>query len=192
MARASPILVLLVDDDFSIRTLLSIRLAGAGYETLQAKDGLYALGILRNTLPKVIISDLQNPRMSGFEFIGIVRRRFPTIPVIAISGSIPGEFPAGSEPDRYFEKGSELFSKLLRAIDELAGRTPDEIRLPQVISVPVRTGPGFDGCITLTCTDCLRTFAGPNRPDTEAAAGTAVCTHCNANVPFQIESSAVE
>ena len=187
-ARASR--VLLVDDDSSLRGILTIHLAMAGYEALQAEDGLHALGILRNTLPNVIISDLKNQRMSGLEFMGVVRRRFPTIPVIVFSGSIPIEFPTGSEPDRMIEKGPGTFPELMRAVDELARTTPDDVPPQQVISVPVRTGPGFDGCITLTCTDCLRTFTAPNRRHTEAMAGAAVCSHCKAHVPFVIDGAA--
>jgi CheY-like chemotaxis protein len=180
---------LVVDDESSIRDLLSRHLEEAGYEALHAGDGLHALVILRNTLPKVIISDLQMPRMSGFEFIEIVRRRFPTIPVIALSGSIPSEFPAGTEPDRWFEKRLGTFAELVRAVDELARTAPHDVRLPQVISIPIRTRPGFDGYITLTCTECLRTFRARNGHGTDAAAGIAVCTHCEAPVQFLIENS---
>lgn len=135
-ARASR--VLLVDDDSSLRGILTIHLAMAGYEALQAEDGLHALGILRNTLPNVIISDLKNQRMSGLEFIGVMRRRFPTIPVIVFSGSIPIEFPTGSEPDRMIEKGPGTFPELMRAVDELARTTPDDVPPP---ASDQRTGP---------------------------------------------------
>ena len=43
---------------------------------------------LRQSLPDMIISDLSMPNMSGFEFLSVVRRRFPHIPVIAISGNL--------------------------------------------------------------------------------------------------------
>ena len=85
MARVCTTCVLIVDDDESMRGLLSRHLTRAGFEALQAVDGIDALAVLRDTLPKVIISDLQMPRMSGPEFIGVVRQRFPTIPVIALS-----------------------------------------------------------------------------------------------------------
>ena len=132
----------------------------AGFEALHAEDGIDALAKLRDTLPKVIISDLQMPRMSGFEFIGVVRRRFPTIPVVAFSGSIPSEFPAEAKPDRYFEKNIRRIPDLLKAVSDLARETPDDIDLPQVVSIPVRVRPDFAGYFMLTCTDCLRTIRG--------------------------------
>jgi CheY-like chemotaxis protein len=79
--------VLLVDDDPAVRRSLSKRLEAAGFEAQQAEDGIDGLVKLRDKLPKVIISDLQMPRMSGIEFISVVRRRFPSMPIIVLSGS---------------------------------------------------------------------------------------------------------
>ena len=152
--------VLLVDDDPSIRDLLSMHLEKAGFQAIHAEDGIDALVKLRDTLPRVIISDLQMPRMSGFEFIGVVRRRFPTIPVVALSGSIPREFSEEIKPDCWFEKSMQRFPELLQTVNYLARKTPDHVDLPQVISIPIRTRPGGDGYIVLTCTDCLRSFRG--------------------------------
>ena len=84
MLEAGASSVLVVDDDCLMRRLLSRHLESAGYEALHAEGGLQAIGILRNRLPSVIISDLQMPRMTGWEFISVVRRRFPTLPIIAI------------------------------------------------------------------------------------------------------------
>ena len=98
--------VLLVDDDPTIRDLLSMQLEEAGFKAQQAEDGIDGLVKLRDELPKVIISDLQMPRMSGIEFISVVRRRFPSIPVIVLSGSVPSELPAEIKPERLVRKES--------------------------------------------------------------------------------------
>jgi CheY-like chemotaxis protein len=181
--------VLLVDDDPSIRDLLSIHLEKAGFQAIHAKDGIDALVKLRATLPKVIISDLEMPRMSGFEFIGVVRRRFPTIPVIALSGTIPSEFPVETKPDHWFEKSIRRFPDLLEVVNDLARKTPDRVDLPQVVTTPVRTRPVFAGYFMLTCTDCLRKFRATSTPEHKAMEGTAACTYCEARVPFLMESS---
>src|ERR1039458_8295784 len=96
--------VLLVDDDPSIRELLSSRLEAAGFEARQAEDGIDGLVKLRDELPEVIISDIQMPRMSGIEFVSVVRHRFPSIPVIILSGSSPVELPTQAEPQALVEK----------------------------------------------------------------------------------------
>jgi CheY-like chemotaxis protein len=189
MPNVSANSVLLVDDDPSIRDLLSLQLEEAGFEARQAEDGIDGLVKLRDALPKVIISDLQMPRMSGIEFISVVRRRFPSIPVIALSGSIPSEFPAEAKPDIWFEKGALQVLALLQAVHDLVRKTPDCARFPQVVTIPVRTRPGFAGYFILTCTDCLRTFRATGVPENQRVDQTAICTYCEARVPFLTESS---
>jgi CheY-like chemotaxis protein/DNA-directed RNA polymerase subunit RPC12/RpoP len=189
MRDVSPNSILLVDDDPSIRDLLSMRLEEAGFEVQQAEDGIDGLAKLRDELPQVIISDLQMPRMSGLEFISVVHRRFPAMPVIAISGAIPSEFPAEAKPDAWFEKGALQVDALLQAVHDLVRKTPDFADLPQVLTAPVWARPGFAGHFILTCTDCLRTFRATSAPENKRVDRTAICTYCEARVPFLIESS---
>jgi len=181
--------VLIVDDDPSIRDLLSRQLAKGGFQAQHAEDGIDALVKLRVTLPKVIISDLKMPRMSGIEFVSVVRRRFPFIPVIVLSGMIAIEFSEEIKPDCWFEKSMLQFPELLQAVNYLARTTPDHVDLPQVISIPVRTRPGGAGYIALTCTDCLRAFEVKSASENNRSEQTAVCPHCQAYVPFLIEGS---
>ncbi len=60
----------------------------------RAEDDFEGLAALRRALPDMIISDLQMPNMNGFEFFSVVRQRFPTVPVIVISGEFSGYFRA--------------------------------------------------------------------------------------------------
>jgi CheY-like chemotaxis protein len=184
--------VLLVDDDPDTREILSMQLEEAGFEAQQAEDGIDGLVKLRDKIPNVIISDIQMPRMSGFEFISVVRRRFPFMPVVVLSGSIPDEVPAGTKPDVWFEKGELNFSELLRSLHDLVRITPDRVDLPEVVTVANRTGPGFAGDYVLNCTDCLRTFRTTSAPENKTVGRTAICTHCEAPVSFLIESSVLE
>jgi CheY-like chemotaxis protein len=181
--------VLLVDDDPAIREILSMELAEAGFKAQHAEDGIDGLVKLRDELPKVIISDLQMPRMSGIEFIWVVRRRFPSIPVIVLTGSIPSGLQVEIKPDRWFEKNAHQFPELLRAVHDLARNAPDRADVPQVISIPVRTRPDGAGYFVLTCTECLRLFQVASTPENKVGEQTAVCVHCEARVPFLIESA---
>ena len=189
MREVSPNSVLLVDDDPYLRETLSTCLEEAGFEARQAEDGIDGLVKLRDELPKVIISDLQMPRMSGFEFISVVRRRFPSIAVIVLSGSIPNEVPAEAKPDVWFDKGTLNTGELLRVLQDLVRKTPDRVNLPQVATTPARTLPGFADYFMLACTDCLRTFKATSRYGNIKVEQTAVCVYCQACVPFLIESS---
>ena len=179
--------VLLVDDDPTIREILSEQLGEAGFKAEQAEDGIDGLVKLRDKLPKVIISDLQMPRMAGIGFLSVVRRWFPSVPVIVFLGSIRSELPAGIKPDRCFEKSARQIGELLQAVQDQ--ETPDRACLPQVISTPVRTRPGGAGYFVLTCTDCLRLFQVMSTAEDRRVERTAVCVHCEARVPFLIESS---
>jgi CheY-like chemotaxis protein len=180
--------VLLVDDDPSIRSLLSRHLEKAGFQAREAEDGIDGLVKLRDNLPAVIISDLEMPRMTGIEFMSVVRRRFPSIWIIAYSGSIQGEFPAEAKPDLWFEKSPQQIPELLQAVHALAGKTPDHADFPQVINTPVRKRPDGAGYFVLTCTECLRLFQVMSTPEDKTVERTAVCVHCEARVPFLIES----
>jgi CheY-like chemotaxis protein len=82
-----PLRVLVVDDDAGIRNVCSMLLLNAGYLVETAEDGFSARLSIRADLPNLVLSDLNMPHMSGFEFLSVVRRRFPQIMVIAMSGA---------------------------------------------------------------------------------------------------------
>src|SRR5882724_5699889 len=87
--------VLVVEDNPSARDSLQCLLVSAGYHVATAKDGFDALLSLKVSLPDVIISDLNMPQMSGFELLSVVRRRFPTVLLIAMSGAFAGNTVPG-------------------------------------------------------------------------------------------------
>jgi CheY-like chemotaxis protein len=190
MREVAPNSVLLVDDDTSRRELLARYLEKAGFEAVHAEDGIDALRKLRETLPKVIISDLRMPRMSGVEFTGVVRRRFPTIPVIAVWELIPDDLPAEAQPDFWFDSSRLDPREVVRTVQDLVRKTPDCMDVRQIVTIPVRTGPSLAGYFILTCPDCLRKFRAMSMSEKKAVERTAFCTYCEARVPFLIESSA--
>ncbi|MCY6382420.1 response regulator [Hoeflea prorocentri] len=79
--------VLTVDDSRTIRNMLLMTLNGAGYETLQAEDGVHGLEVLGGSEPDVIITDINMPRMDGFGFIENVRRseRHRAVPILVLT-----------------------------------------------------------------------------------------------------------
>src|SRR6185437_6750185 len=79
--------ILVVDDEEAVRDVFAQMLKEEGYEVATAENGFEALLRLKHFSPEVIISDLNMPKMSGFEFLSVVRRRFPQISVIASSGA---------------------------------------------------------------------------------------------------------
>lgn len=65
--------VLIVDDSVTIRRSLEQTLAQAGFTTRLARDGLEALERMEEELPRVVILDIEMPRLSGFELLSIMR-----------------------------------------------------------------------------------------------------------------------
>ncbi len=84
--RAAPV-IMIVDDSLTVRKITSRLLEREGYQVLTAKDGLDALEQLRDTLPAVLLVDIEMPRMDGFDLTRNVRgdARTRHIPIIIIS-----------------------------------------------------------------------------------------------------------
>ena len=114
-----PATLLIVDDEPSIRESLSLVLTEIGYRVRSAEDGFSALREIVNEAPELLLSDLNMPGISGFELLSEVRRRFPAIRTIAMSGSFCGEeVPSGVAADGFYQKGSSV-AALLRMMETL-------------------------------------------------------------------------
>jgi len=79
---------LLVVDDSLVDRQLAGRLLESRTEhhVEYASNGLDALEVLESRLPLAVVTDLQMPEMDGMQLVQAVRRRFPTVPVIVITG----------------------------------------------------------------------------------------------------------
>jgi CheY-like chemotaxis protein len=158
--------ILVVDDERSNRESMAMLLNAAEYEVSTARHGFDALLQLKiPPFPDVIISDLNMPQMSGFEFLSVVRRRFPEIPVVAVSGAYEsGDLvPGGVIADAFYAKGQHQPSDLLHTVAELIQTSAERAMNHQRKSAPVwipRNGKDSNGVpfIVLTCTECLRSF----------------------------------
>ena len=81
--------VMIVDDSPSVRKINSKIVGNAGWQVLIAKDGLEALETLQasSELPDVILTDVEMPRMDGYELLATLKRqeRLREIPVVMIT-----------------------------------------------------------------------------------------------------------
>jgi two-component system chemotaxis response regulator CheY len=79
--------VLTVDDSRTIRNMLLVTLNNAGFETIQAEDGIEGLEVLEESNPDVIVTDINMPRMDGYGFIEGVRANpeFRTVPILVLT-----------------------------------------------------------------------------------------------------------
>jgi len=155
--------LLIVDDEPSTRILLGQIFRELGHPVKTAEDGFDALEQIREEMPEILLSDLNMPRMSGFELLSVVRRRIPKIYVIASSGAFSGgEVPHGVAADAFYEKAAGLPSLFqlveTAALPEPHVRDGADASTPIWIS-PVRRHESADAKVLITCPQCLRAFS---------------------------------
>jgi DNA-binding response OmpR family regulator len=114
--------LLLIDDDESVLTNLRYFLSDKKYDVSSASDGLEGLKLLETEEQgfDLVITDLVMPNISGVGLIEIIKKKFPSLPVIAITGwgEHPETLATEAQADQILEKPFEL-SELEKAINEL-------------------------------------------------------------------------
>jgi CheY-like chemotaxis protein len=185
-AKAS---LLIVDDEPAIRNSLAPILTEVGYRVRSAHDGFSALAEIRKEVPEILISDLNMPGMSGTALLSVVRRRFPAIQVIAMSGAFSGhEVPSGVAADAFFEKSSSI-GALLKILESLP--RPERMNSkPPPVPAPfwiARNGYNSAGeaYVTIECPDCLRTFPQVLNGTTSSPCETD-CVFCGGSIRYII------
>ena len=187
--------ILVVDDDESIRDLFSLMLRKEGYEVTAAENGFDALLKLKQELPAVIVSDLNMPKMSGFEFLSVVRRRFPMISVVASSGAYASKVvPTGVLADAFYAKGEDSPEDLLDIVAALIQTCGAQARAHEDRSAPVwipRNGKDSNGIpfIVITCTECLRSFPLNVTKEENSEVLETPCLFCSNKVRYIIDFS---
>jgi len=79
--------ILVVEDSPTTRKVISITLGQKGYEIIEARDGLEALGRLNEERPDLILLDIILPKMDGYKILSIIKDNavFRDIPVIMLT-----------------------------------------------------------------------------------------------------------
>lgn len=79
--------VMVIDDDDLVRQTIVEVVAMFGYEVTGASNGRDALALLaEGSIPDVVVTDILMPGMSGLEVIAEIRRNFPAVRIVAMSG----------------------------------------------------------------------------------------------------------
>jgi DNA-binding NtrC family response regulator len=82
----TPSRILLVDDEKDFVEMLTLRLQEIGEEVLQAYSGLECLEKLKETEIDVVILDIKMPGMDGIETLQEIKKRYPLVEVIMLTG----------------------------------------------------------------------------------------------------------
>jgi two-component system chemotaxis response regulator CheY len=82
-----PKTILTVDDALTMRKVISFTLKGAGFDVIEAQDGVAALGVLKGRAVDAIISDVNMPNMDGLELTRQLRQlpAFARTPIILLT-----------------------------------------------------------------------------------------------------------
>jgi len=80
--------VLVIDDDPDVRDYIVACVTQQGHKAITAADGVAGLDVLKTVPIDLVITDICMPRKNGIEVILDMSKRFPRIPVIAVTGDI--------------------------------------------------------------------------------------------------------
>ncbi|MGQ9654789.1 MAG: sigma-54-dependent transcriptional regulator [Thermodesulfobacteriota bacterium] len=98
--------ILIVDDEVRHRELYSKVLAQAGFETAVAASFQEALGMIREAVPVLVVSDVRMPGADGIQLLRMVRDAYPAIPFLLVTA--------------YADVGDAVTALKLGAVDYLA------------------------------------------------------------------------
>lgn len=122
-----PLSVLVAEDSITSRTLLKNVLEGAGFSVRTAVDGVDALTVVKSEEIDLVVSDVEMPRMDGFQLTAAIRgeKRLAELPVILVTG-----LESRSDRERGIEVGANAYivkssfdqGGLVEVIRKLAGK----------------------------------------------------------------------
>ena len=96
--------VLVVDDDASLRTMLSLSLRRAGYTTLSAANGPEALKLLASSPVGFMVTDGRMGAMDGFELSRKAKDLRPQLRIAMVSAVFGAHDAEGAPIERVFQK----------------------------------------------------------------------------------------
>jgi CheY-like chemotaxis protein len=103
--------ILVIDDERDVRDSVKCVLDLAGYEVLTAENVTEALEQLQRTPMDLVITDIIMPKMNGVQAIESIRRAFPMVRIVAISGGgnfgVAGYQPTAIATNAYLRSAEE-------------------------------------------------------------------------------------
>jgi YesN/AraC family two-component response regulator len=128
--------ILIIDDEPQIRSMLKLMLERDGYEVVEAADGVAGIKVYRQNPADLIITDLIMPNKDGIGMIIDLKKEFPQVKIIAMSGG------GLNKPDGYLKGAKKLGAaytltkpidreEMLRVVKDILKDTPLPREQPQ-------------------------------------------------------------
>ncbi len=128
--------ILIIDDEPQIRSMLKLMLERDGYEVVEAPDGVEGISVYRQNPTDLIITDLIMPNKDGIGMIIDLKKEFPEVKIIAMSGG------GLNKPDGYLKGAKKLGAsctltkpidreEILRVVAAILKNTPLPEEQPQ-------------------------------------------------------------
>ncbi|QUY45949.1 response regulator (plasmid) [Acaryochloris sp. 'Moss Beach'] len=132
--------ILVVDDETSVRRILSTRLTMVGYKVFTAADGIEALEVFEHQDPDLIVLDVMMPKLDGYGVCQAVRKisRIPIIMLTALSGTADRITGLEMGADDYMVKPfspKELESRVRVILRRLDAVKISKYQIPGVIEI---------------------------------------------------------
>lgn len=96
--------ILVVDDDAALLDLLVDTLSTIGYSAVPARGGSEALARLKQDTFDLVISDIKMPEIDGISLLNEIRRSYPGVPVLLITGVASEDIINKASPDGFLAK----------------------------------------------------------------------------------------
>lgn len=125
-----PLTILVADDNLGTRLSVSDYLEMSGYSVVVAEDGLQALSMIETYHPHILITDINMPRMDGYELVRQVRQKpaFRLLPVVFLT-----ERTSTEERIRGYQTGCDLYLPKPFEMQELSAVIRNLLERSQII-----------------------------------------------------------
>lgn len=137
-----PLIILVADDNVGTRLSVSDYLEISGYSVVTAEDGQQALSMIETYHPHVLITDINMPRIDGYELVRQVRQKppFRLLPVVFLT-----ERTSTEERIRGYQTGCDLYLPKPFEMQELGAVIRNLLERSQIMQSEWRFSP--DGSV---------------------------------------------
>ncbi|MEQ8539100.1 MAG: response regulator transcription factor [Coleofasciculus sp. D1-CHI-01] len=148
-----PLIILVVDDNLGTRLSVSDYLEMSGYSVVTAEDGQEALSLIDKYHPHLIVTDINMPKLNGYELVQQVRKRpaFRLLPVVFLT-----ERSSTEERIKGYQLGCDLYLPKPFEMKELSAVIRNLLERSQMMQAELR----------FSSTDTGQSPPSPETPDT--------------------------